>query len=151
MRKALTKEHLRYLEGARVARLATSDLKGSVSLVPIVFACNSDAIFFVVDKKSKQPGKTLKRLSNISENPIATVLIDRYSEEWKDLSYLVVKCDAKILHSKHEKQNVAKLLKEKYEQYRSGGYFPEDLEEAVIVKLRPKKAVFWQNLRTPVP
>jgi hypothetical protein len=55
-------------------------------------------------------------------------------------------CDARILKSLTEKNEASKELARKYAQYREGDYFPDNLEEAVIVKLTPKRAVFWQNL-----
>ena len=77
----LSASELRYAKSARVAHLATVDSRRNPHVVPIVFAIDSEAIYFVVDKKTK--GKTtLRRLRNISETGKATVLIDNYSEDW---------------------------------------------------------------------
>jgi PPOX class probable F420-dependent enzyme len=149
LRKKLTAAQKRYLESARVARLATSDLKGAVSLVPIVYATNGEDVYFVVDKKKKRPGKTLRRLRNISENPKVTMLVDDYSEDWNELSYLMLDCTARILASEKEKGIASRLLRRKYVQYKNENYFPQNLKEAVIVKLQPKSAFFWQNLHAP--
>jgi PPOX class probable F420-dependent enzyme len=145
-KKILTTEQQKYLDSARVARLATSDRKGAISLVPIVYATEQESIFFVVDRKAKRAGKTLKRLRNISENPQVTLLVDNFSEDWGELSYLMIHCRARVLTSLSEQKQAAEALKKKYAQYRGGGYFPQNLKEAVIVKLQPKRAIFWQNL-----
>jgi PPOX class probable F420-dependent enzyme len=146
LRTILKVKELEYLENARVARLATSDRKGTIGLVPIVYATKKESIYFVVDKKKKRSGKMLRRLRNISENPNVTLLVDNYSENWDELSYLMLVCTAKIVLGTVEKKLAASLLTEKYEQYETGGYFPGNLEEAIIVKLQPKRAIFWQNL-----
>ena len=136
-----------------MARLATIDETNSAHLVPIVYASIGNKIYFVVDRKEKQSGKTLKRVRNISENGKATLLIDNYSEDWDELSYLMIYCRAKIIgpgENYREKLAAARRLKEKYAQYGKGDYFPEDIEKAVFVKLEPQKAIFWRNLRHSV-
>ena len=142
----LSKDQLEYLARARVARLATSDRLGKQSLVPIVFANNEESIYFVIDNKTKRSEKMLQRLRNIVENPSVRFLVDHYAEDWSKLSFLLLDCRGSIVVTATEKQLAAELLKEKYVQYRTGGYFPEKIKEAVIVKLLPRKAVFWQNL-----
>jgi len=144
--KVLSQDQLEYLAKARVARIATSDLQGNQNLIPIVFANSDESIYFVIDKKAKRPGKTLRRLQNIAENPSVRFLIDHYSENWSKLSYLLLECEAGILASEDEKEFASVLLKKKYNEYRTGGYYPEKGQEAIIVKLQPRKAVFWQNL-----
>ena len=145
-KKILTREQLKYLADGRVARLATFDRDGVISLVPIVYAIKGEKLFFVADKKTKHSGKKLKRLRNISENPLVTVLVDNYSENWGDLSYLMLHCNARILNEEGEKKIAARELKKKYPQYGKGGYFPDTLKDAVLVRLEPERAVFWQNL-----
>jgi PPOX class probable F420-dependent enzyme len=144
----LSKEELKWLQRARVARLGTSDLEGNVQVVPIVFATDGKSIYFVIDRKQKNTRK-LKRLSNIEKTGKATLLIDEYSEDWTRLSYLMVRCKAQILSEgkmTKEKRTAKKLLVEKYRQYREGKYFPSNLEKAVFVKLIPERSKFWQNL-----
>ncbi len=146
----LSRENLEYLRAARVARLATVDKNHSVHLVPIVFADSGSRVYFVLDRKRKQSGVELKRVRNITETGNAELLIDYYSEKWGELSFLLLHCSAKVLGpgtNLNEKRLAARILKKKYQQYASGGYFPENLEEAVFVRLEPQRAVFWQNLR----
>ena len=148
----LSKSELAYAKRARVAHLATVDSKGNPHVVPLVFAMDREAIYFVVDEKTK--GRTtLRRIRNISETGKATVLIDNYSEDWSKLSYLMIYCEPKILgpgESLPEKKKISKLLKAKYPQYLKGSYFPLDLDDAYFVKLVPRRATFWRNLRLSV-
>ncbi|MHB2035419.1 MAG: pyridoxamine 5'-phosphate oxidase family protein [Nitrososphaerales archaeon] len=143
----LSKEQMGYLERARVARLGTVDQKGRAHIVPIVFANTANEIFFVVDKKTKR--QDLKRLKNIANNPRVALLVDCFSEDWSQLSYLVIYCKARILDLGKElprKQKFARFLLKKYTQYSKGPYFPTDINEAVFVELRPIRVVYWQNL-----
>jgi PPOX class probable F420-dependent enzyme len=149
----LSKKQADYLRRGRVGRLATIDGDNLVHLVPIVYACIGDKIYFVVDRKKKQAGKTLKRIRNISENAMATLLIDNYSEDGNLLSYLMIHCRATIVgpgESHREKELASKQLKEKYPQYGKDGYFPSNIDKAVFVKLEPQRAIFWQNLHHSV-
>ena len=107
----------------------------------------------MVDRKKKQSGKALKRIRNISENEKATLLIDNYSEDWDELSYMMIYCRAAIIgpgERYREKQAAARKLKEKYVQYVKDDYFPDDIDKAVFVRLEPQKAIFWRNLRHSV-
>lgn len=144
----LSKEQISYLGRVRVARLGTVDQNGIAYIVPIVFANTTNEIFFVVDKKAKRR-QDLKRLKNIANKPRVTLLADCFSEDWSQLSYLVIYCKARILDLGKElprKQKFARLLLKKYTQYSKGPYFPPDINEAVFVELRPIRAVYWQNL-----
>ena len=140
---------MEYLKTARVARLATVGSHNSVSIVPFVFAIHGGRIYFVIDRK-KKTGAKLKRIRNISENGKAVLLVDRFSENWEDLSYLLLHCTAKLLSpnkAKNEKRLATKSLKSKYPQYRGQRYFPKDIDQAIFVRLEPERAFFWQNLR----
>jgi len=146
----LSPEQLDYLRRGRIARLGTLNEDKTVHLVPVVFANVEERIYFVIDQKTKHQGKRLRRIKNILETKKATLLVDHYSEKWESLSYLLLYCNAKVLaaESALKERNLAtRKLKEKYPQYRNIGYFPEDIETAVFVRLDPQKAVFWQNLR----
>jgi len=147
--KVLTSQQLSYIHKARVAKLATTNEDSSIQLVPVVFANSGERIYFVVDLKKKKSDR-LTRIRNISRTCKASLLIDHYSEKWEDLSYLLLYCQATVIgpgENPKEKYLAAKKLKEKYPQYSEGPYFPEKVNGAVFVRLRPERAIFWQNLR----
>jgi len=146
----LSPEQLEYLSHARVARLATTNKKNSIQIVPVVFASAGDRIYFVMDRKTKRKGKEPRRIKNITETGKASLLVDKYSENWEDLFFLLLDCKAKVIGRGveiKEKKLAAAKLKQKYPQYRDGGYFPENLDQTIFVRLQPQKAVFWRNLR----
>ena len=49
-------------------------------MVVVTFAVDGDMIYTAVDQKPKS-GNTLKRLRNVGENPMVTVLADHYSDD----------------------------------------------------------------------
>jgi PPOX class probable F420-dependent enzyme len=81
---------------ARVARLATSDVRGLPHVVPIVFAVDGDTIFTAVDTKPKS-GAPLRRLANIAANPRVSVLVDHYEDDWTRLWWARADGEARIL------------------------------------------------------
>ncbi|MGI0079936.1 MAG: pyridoxamine 5'-phosphate oxidase family protein, partial [Nitrososphaerales archaeon] len=148
---SLLKEVRSYLSGSRVARLATVNEDGTAQVVPVVFANNSKYIYFVIDKKTK--GERLRRIENINRTGRATLLVDRYSEDWKKLSFVMMYTEADILGegALNEKRRASHILKRKYGQYSMGGYFPNHASTATFVRLTPVKIARWsQILRSSV-
>ena len=58
-----------FIDRHRVAHLATSDLDGAPHVIPIVYASEDNAVYFIVDDKPKRTRTGLKRLRNIEQNP----------------------------------------------------------------------------------
>jgi len=99
---------------ARVARLATAGPDGP-HIVPIVFALAGDTIYHAVDHKPKRT-TDLKRLANLRADPRASVLADRYDEDWTRLWWVRADGTARILEPGHDE--AIELLAERYPQYR---------------------------------
>lgn len=74
---------LRFAAG-RVARLATATAAGQPHLVPLVFAVDGDRVLSVVDDKPKR-STALRRMANIRENPLVSLLVDHYEDDWSAL------------------------------------------------------------------
>ena len=138
----------RVLHKARIARLATVDSKYRPHLIPVVFVFCNDLFYLPIDHKSKRarPEK-LKRVRNIQQNSNVALLIDRYSENWKELFYILIQGKASILGNKymtnHEKSlshDFHILLREKYKQYEKIGV------GEYIIMIKPQKAVTWSNV-----
>jgi PPOX class probable F420-dependent enzyme len=104
---------------ARVARLATADALGRPHLVPIVFACDGDALYTAVDAKPKS-GARLRRLDNIDANPAVSVLVDHYEDDWRRLWWARADGRARIV-SRDDQEGVRAMaaLTERYAQYRA--------------------------------
>jgi PPOX class probable F420-dependent enzyme len=109
-----------FIDGHRVARLATADRMGVPHVVPICYARRDDVLYFVVDDKPKRRGpRTLKRLANIEQNPRVAVLIDDYSEDWSQLAYLLLQLDATPVQAEAEYATALSSLRERYPPYRA--------------------------------
>ncbi len=104
---------------ARVARLATVDPDGAPHLVPICFALDDDTLYSAVDSKPKR-SRDLRRLRNVRERPVATVLVNHYDEDWTRLWWVRLRGPARVLEpgATQEARAIA-LLVAKYPQYRA--------------------------------
>ena len=113
----LTEEQRRFLAAQRVARLATADAAGRPHVVPICYALIGDSVYFTIDEKpKKKPGARLKRLSNLRENPIAALVVDRYDEDWSRLGWIMLQGGAEILESGDEHDLAQASLRARYPQ-----------------------------------
>lgn len=102
------------VEEARRAVLSTLDEDGVPHAVPVTFAIVGGDVVSAVDHKPKS-GRELKRLRNIRVNPAATVLMDRWSEDWERLGWVMIAGRARI---EMPGTGVAQLV-ERYPQYRA--------------------------------
>jgi PPOX class probable F420-dependent enzyme len=108
----------RRLEEARIARLATAGDDGRPHIVPVVFVIDNDNLYFAVDAKPKQT-KNLKRLRNIAINPMVSVLVDHYEDDWTRLWWVRVDGTARVVIDETQARLATDLLVEKYAQYRN--------------------------------
>jgi PPOX class probable F420-dependent enzyme len=126
--------------GSRVARLATLDESGYPHLVPVCYATDGRAYYSALDAKPKRvpPGR-LRRVRNIRANPRVALLFDRYEEDWRRLSYVMVQGQAEVLAAGPEWQAARDLLTAKYPQYTALPLPPDGL----MLKITPERTVAW--------
>ena len=87
-----------FLAAHRVAHLATADASGRPHVVPVCFARSGDALYVPIDAKPKRGDpRALRRLRNLRRRPEATLLVDRYDEDWRRLRWLMLSVRARIL------------------------------------------------------
>ena len=88
--------------------------------MPVVFALDPAAqtVYTAVDAKPKKTQR-LRRLANIENNPQASLLVDRYSDDWTQLWWVRVDGVATIHHDGEQMQTGYRLLRAKYPQYQS--------------------------------
>jgi len=127
---------------ARIARLATVDSSNRPHVVPICFAYDKSVIYTAVDRKPKRvSAKKLARMRNIRANPQVTVLVDRYTENWKRLWYIQVRGRARLVpeSAKAERARALRLLRAKYAQY-TKQMLPDD---APIIRITTEQIFAW--------
>ncbi len=107
-----------------VARLATITPAGIPHLVPVVFAVSQDGragedtVYTAVDAKPKTT-RRLRRLSNIENNPQASLLVDLYDDDWTQLWWVRADGIAAIHRDGEAMRTGYRLLRAKYAQYQS--------------------------------
>lgn len=109
---------------ARVARLATVTAAGRPHAVPCCFVLvgtdGGDVVYSAVDAKPKAT-LALKRLDNVAAHPWASLLVDRYREDWSALWWVRLDGPARVVTDPAEAEVARSGLRAKYAQYRSVG------------------------------
>ena len=137
------KELEKVINSHRIARMATVDDSGIPLVVPICFVCHSEHIYTPVDKKTKKVTyEKLRRVRNIAQNPNVSIVIDKYTEDWSGIYYIIIEGKASLIKEGHEYQNCLKLLTRKYDQYLKMGL---DKLGLPIIKITPEKIMSWGN------
>ncbi len=107
----------RFLAHCRVARLATADRSAVPHVVPVCFAVDDATLYITIDEKPKRrPANMLKRLKNITENPVVAVVADRYDEDWTRLAWVMLRGRAEVLAAGAEHDHAQTLLRARYPQ-----------------------------------
>jgi PPOX class probable F420-dependent enzyme len=120
------------IDDARRALLGTISPDGRPRLVPVCHAVRDSEIVFAIDDKPKS-GRPLARVSDIERDPRATLLIDRWSEDWTELAWVRLDCDARI----EPPGTALEHLQARYPQYL------ETPPTGVTIVLRPTHVVWW--------
>jgi PPOX class probable F420-dependent enzyme len=130
-----------FVAAARVAHLATADLKGAPHLVPLCFWFDGARFYFVIDEKPKRKtGVRLKRMRNIAENPAVAVLIDHYEEDWGHLAYVLIHGRARVVEDAEEYMLALRGLRDKYPQYRAMAL---NTDRNPVVRIEPERVHVW--------
>src|SRR5690242_2870261 len=109
--RMLSEHQARFLAARRVAHLATADARAVPHLVPVCFAMSDGTVYITVDQKPKGDPRALKRLRNISENPVAAFIADRWDEDWTRLGWVMLRGAAEILPDGAEHDRAQALLR----------------------------------------
>ena len=149
----LTSDQREFAAAARTATLATVGANGRPRLVPICFVVGNDApdgrprLHSPLDEKPKRSPDPhdLARVRDILILPEATLLIDRWSEDWSQLGWLRLECRAELLEPEprevEEHAAAIAALRAKYPQYAG-----QRLEDRPVIRFTVDRAVSWGNL-----
>src|SRR5262249_25741808 len=108
----------RRLEAPRVGHLSTAGADGAPHVIPVCYAVDAQAIYFVADEKPKRrPARALRRLANLRENPRAALVVDDYDDDWTRLAYLLVRGPTAFVHEPRAHAAALRLLRARYPQY----------------------------------
>ena len=137
----LSEDQSRFLASRRVGHLATADARAAPHLVPVCFVVSEGALYITIDQKPKGDPRTLKRLRNIIENPVAAFVVDRWDEEWTRLGWVMLRGSAEILAEGAEHNRAQALLRSRYPQYRAMA-----LDDLPVIAIRIERVTSWGNL-----
>jgi PPOX class probable F420-dependent enzyme len=135
-----TDEQLAFIQSQRVGRLATAERSGRPHVIPVCYACDRASIYIALDTKPKRVApQRLKRVRNLLENPQVALVIDRYSDDWSELAYLLIQGTAMLLPPGDDEHSQAmRLLRDRYVQYRT-----MPIAEQPVIAIRPSSVVGW--------
>ncbi len=151
MALALTDEQRSFLAEARTATLATMSTDGRPRLVPICFVVSPATdrigrplVYSPLDEKPKRDAdpRRLARVRDLLILPEATLLVDRWDEDWSRLAWLRAYGSAELLepqpHEREQHTAAIAALREKYPQYRE-----QALEDRPIIRIALERIVEW--------
>lgn len=143
-RNFLTEAEISFIHQQRVGRLATSDAEGHPTAVPVCYAFDGQHFFIALDEKPKSVDpRKLKRVRNIEARHEASLLIDRYSDDWSELGYVLIYGQAEIISPDHALHACAlPLLRQRYVQYQAMA-----LETLPMIVITPERISSWGNLQ----
>jgi PPOX class probable F420-dependent enzyme len=137
----LSEQQARFLASRRAGHLATADARGRPHLVPVCFVVSDGALYITIDQKPKGDARALKRLRNITENPLAAFVADRYDEDWTRLGWVMLHGPAEILADGAEHDRAQALLRSRYPQYRAMA-----LDDLPVIAIRIARVTSWGDL-----
>ena len=111
MHSRLSPKEKRYLDRARICRVASADKRGTPHVAPLCHAFDAASRTAYVATS----GRTAR---NLRKRPTATFACDDYFENWGRLRGLVARARARIIRRGPELDRAVRLLKKKYKQYR---------------------------------
>ncbi len=151
---ALSPVERAFLDAARRGVLATMGADGRPRLVPICFvlgegedALGRVALYSPLDEKPKRSAnpKNLQRVRDLLVLPTATVLVDRWDEDWTRLGWLRCYGVGELIEPEprevEEHAGAVAALRAKYPQYRDQG-----IESRPMIRIRIDRGVSWGNL-----
>lgn len=104
------------------AYLATADAHAVPHLVPVTFAVvGADEIAVAIDHKPKRTvdPRQLRRVRNITDNPLVAFLADAYDDDWERLWWVRADATARVVDAGPEHRRACEALMRRYGQYQA--------------------------------
>lgn len=134
----------RFLEAHRLGHLATTGSDGAPHVMPVCYALDDDAVYFVADAKPKRrPARELERLRNLRANPRAALVVDDWDEDWTRLAWVLVRGPAAIVDDPVAHATALARLRDRYPQYRAMAL--DDPAAHPIVRIVPVRVRHWRG------
>jgi PPOX class probable F420-dependent enzyme len=136
----LSPSDIAYLARHLVGHLSTTSRAGQPHVIPVCFTLYAGQIIIPLDEKPKQVAAgQLRRVRNLQENRNVAFVVDDYDEDWRKLSYLLVRGVGELRNSDAaDHPDIVDLLCAKYPQY---AHMP--LEQSPTIRIVPTAIVRW--------
>lgn len=132
-----------FLEAHRVGHLATAGADGAPHVVPVCYALDDAALYFIADLKPKRRAvRALLRLRNLAENPRAALVVDDWAEDWTRLAWVLVRGPAETIADPSAHATALRRLRARYPQYRVMAL--DDPVAHPVVRIAPMRVVVWR-------
>jgi PPOX class probable F420-dependent enzyme len=137
---ALTVADLALLTEARRASLATIAPDGRPRLVPVCYALVDDTIWIALDEKPKtvEDVRDLARVRDVLARPDASLLVDRWSEDWTALAWVRLHGTARLVEPDDVPGAIIPALRDRYPQYDGHA-----LEAAPMLAIAVERVTRW--------
>ena len=129
MRSRLSGQEKRFLQRARVCRVASVDARGTTHVAPLCHA-------FDVATRTLYVATSGVTAENLKRRRRAAIACDDYFEDWDRIRGVVTHARARFVRGGVELDRAVGMLKRKFKQYR--GY---DIDE--VIALRVEAVTSW--------
>jgi PPOX class probable F420-dependent enzyme len=129
MHARLSQKERRYLDRARICRVASADKRGTPHVAPLCHAFDSA-------RRTAYVATSGRTARNLSKRPTAALACDDYFENWGRLRGIVAHAQARIVRRGPELERAVRLLRKKYKQY-------QDYEFDEAIALRIARVSSW--------
>jgi PPOX class probable F420-dependent enzyme len=121
-----------------VGRLGLLDSEGAPRVLPVTFAAAGGSLWSAVDRKPKRRGGVeLARVRWLRRDPRAALTVDRYREDWRELAWLQVLGEVRVVPVEEGGAALRELAR-RYLAYR------EEAPPGPLLELRPRRCLCWR-------
>lgn len=142
-----------WLASSRRAVMGTTGPSGSPRLFPIAYAALPAAdpivVYTAIDEKPKTLADPMRlaRVRDITQRPRVSLLLDRWSEDWRELEWMRLDGSALVLDATlpahaPERRRAIDLLRQRYPQYET-----HRLETRPIIRIVVDHVASWSAHR----
>jgi PPOX class probable F420-dependent enzyme len=124
-----------------VARLGLLDEQGEPRVLPVTFALAGGWVWTAIDHKPKRSAEPA-RVRRLRRRPQATLLVDRYHDDWSRLAWVELRGRVDVLDAAAARQGLD-ALQARYEQY--AGARPA----GPVLRLEPRASACWRAADGP--
>jgi nitroimidazol reductase NimA-like FMN-containing flavoprotein (pyridoxamine 5'-phosphate oxidase superfamily) len=123
-----------FFAAARVVYLGTVSPNGEPHVIPISPVLDLDRAVFASEYATVH-------VRNIRENPMVSLAVDEYHEDWDLLRAVMIFGSAQIIESGYEWERIKNLMEEKFPQYPEKA--PIEAGTTVMLDIRIERIVTW--------